>query len=166
MSLTTLIEDNRTAIDADPAKAAVVFTAGGRLVGTTEVTVRAGNHTITVDEPPALGGTNLGANPVEHALIALASCQAITYRFWAAKLGIELDSVEVAAEGDLDVRGFFGFDEGIRPGFSAVRLKVTPIGPEPAARYQQLADAVDAHCPVFDLFSNATPVERTIAVTA
>jgi putative redox protein len=166
MSLTTLIEDNRAAIDADPAKAAVVFTVGGRLVGTTEVTVRAGNHTITVDEPAALGGANLGANPVEHALIALASCQAITYRFWAAKLGIELDSVEVAAEGDLDVRGFFGFDESVRPGFTAVRLKVTPTGPESAARYQQLADAVDAHCPVFDLFSNATPVERTIAVTA
>ena len=70
------------------------------------------------------------------------------------------------AEGDLDVRGFFGFDESVRPGFTAVRLKVTPIGPESAARYQQFADAVDAHCPVLDLFSHATPVERTIAVTA
>jgi putative redox protein len=64
------------------------------------------------------------------------------------------------------VRGFFGFDDRVRPGFTAVRLKVTPIGPEPAARYQQLAEAVDAHCPVLDLFSNATPVQRTIAVTA
>jgi uncharacterized OsmC-like protein len=166
MSLTTLIEDNRAAIDADAANAAVTFAASGQLVGTTEVTVRARQHTITVDEPPALAGADLGANPVEHALIALASCQAITYRFWAAKLGIELDTVEVAAEGDLDVRGFFGFDESVRPGFTAVRLKVTPIGPEPAGRYQQLADAVDAHCPVRDLFANATPVERTIAVTA
>jgi len=166
MSLTTLIENSRAAIGADPAKAAAAFKVTGRLVGTTEVTVRAGGRTVTVDEPPALGGTALGANPVEHALIALASCQAITYRFWAAQLGIALDSVEVVAEGDLDLRGFFGFDDGVRPGFTAVRLKVTPIGPEPDARYQQLADAVDAHCPVLDLFSNATPIERTIAVTA
>jgi putative redox protein len=166
MSLATLIEDSRSAIDANPAKAAAGFIVTGQLVGTTEVTVNARGHTLTVDEPPALGGTDLGANPVEHALIALASCQAITYRFWAAKLGIQLDSVEVVAAGDLDVRGFFGFDGGVRPGFTAVRLTVTPIGPEPVERYQQLADAVDAHCPVLDLFRNDTPIERTIAVTA
>jgi uncharacterized OsmC-like protein len=129
------------------------------------VAIRAGRHELTVDEPAALAGTDLGANPVEHALIALASCQAITYRFWAAQLGIELDSVEVAAEGDLDVRGFFGFDDTVRPGFTSVRLKVTPSGPEPAERYKQLADAVDAHCPVLDLFSHPTPIERTVVTT-
>jgi putative redox protein len=164
MSLKTLIEDSRSAIDADPASAAAAFKATGQLVGTTEVTVRAGGRTLTVDEPPALGGTDLGANPVEHALIALASCQAITYRFWAAQLGIELESLEVVAEGDLDLRGFFGVDDAVRPGFSAVRLKVTPAGPEPAERYRQLADAVDAHCPVHDLFSNATPIDRNLAL--
>jgi uncharacterized OsmC-like protein len=166
MSLKKLIEDTRSAIDANPANAAAAFAVTGQLVGTTEVAVRARGHQLTVDEPPALGGADLGANPVELALGALASCQAITYRFWAAKLGIELDSVDVVAEGDLDVRGFFGFEDGVRPGFTAVRLKVTPVGPEPAARYLQLADAVDAHCPVRDLFSDATPIERTIAVTA
>lgn len=166
MSLKTLIDANRSAIEEDPAKAAAQFAASGQLVGTTEVAVRARGHQVTVDEPPVLGGADAGANPVEHALIALASCQAITYRFWAAKQGIELDSVEVVAEGDLDVRGFFGFDDSVRPGFTAVRLKVTASGPESAERYQQLADAVDAHCPVHDLFSHATPIERAIAVPA
>ena len=155
---------SRSAIEADPAKAAAAFAVTGKLVGRTEVAVRARGHELTVDEPPVLAGTDLGANPVEHALIALASCQAITYRFWAAQLGIELDSLEVVAEGDLDVRGFFGFDDAVRPGFTGVRLKVTPIGPESAERYQQLADAVDAHCPVHDIFSHATPIERTIAL--
>ena len=63
-----------------------------------------------------LAGGDGHANPVEYALAALASCQAITYRFWAAKLGIELDGLEVAAEGDLDLHGFFGLDAGVRPG--------------------------------------------------
>jgi len=165
MTLKALIDGNRTAIEADPAKAVAVFAVSGQLVGTTEVAIRAGRHELTVDEPAALAGTDLGANPVEHALIALASCQAITYRFWAAQLGIELDSVEVAAEGDLDVRGFFGFDDTIRAGFTSVRVKVTPSGPEPAERYKELADAVDAHCPVLDLFSHPTPIERTVVTT-
>ena len=164
MSLETLIEDNRVAIEAEPVKAKAVFSVEGSLVGLTEVDLRSRGHIVKVDEPPTLGGQDLGANPVEHALIALASCQAITYRFWAAKLGIELDGLEVTAEGDLDVRGFFGFDDGVRPGFTSVRLQITPTGPESAERYQELADAVDAHCPVLDLFSNATPVERRIAI--
>jgi uncharacterized OsmC-like protein len=166
MSLKALIDDNRSAIEADPVKASATFAVTGHLAGTTEVAIRARRHGLTVDEPPALAGADRGANPVEHALIALASCQAITYLFWAAQLGIELESVDVIAEGDLDVRGFFGFDQGVRPGFTAVRLEVTPSGPESAGRYEQLADAVDAHCPVYDIFSNATPIERTVAVTA
>jgi uncharacterized OsmC-like protein len=166
MSLVSLIDDNQRAIEADPVKAKARFSVKGDLVGLTEVDLTAGGHAVKVDEPPALGGEDLGANPVEHALIALASCQAITYRFWAAKLGIELEGLEIAAEGDLDVRGFFGFDDSVRPGFTAVRLEVTPLGPEPAERYQELARAVDQHCPVLDLFSNPTPVERKIAVPA
>src|SRR6516162_1826890 len=46
-----------------------------------------GGHKFTVDEPEALGGSNVAANPVEYALAALGSCQAITYRVWAAQLG-------------------------------------------------------------------------------
>ena len=166
MSLETLIDDNRRAVEAEPIKAKAVFSVRGDLVGLTEVDLVAGRHAVKVDEPAALGGQDLGANPVEHALIALASCQAITYRFWAAKLGVELDGLEIKAEGDLDVRGFFGFDDSVRPGFSEVRLEGTPLGPESAARYQALADAVDAHCPVLDLFTNPTPVHRRIAVPA
>lgn len=166
MPLETLIDDNRRAIEADPIKARAAFSVRGDLVGLTEVDLTARGHTIKVDEPPPLGGQDLGANPVEHALIALASCQAITYRFWAAQLGIELEGLEIIAEGDLDVRGFFGFDDSVRPGFTGVRIEVTPTGPETAERYQQLAEAVDAHCPVLDLFTNGTPVQRRIAVPA
>ena len=164
MSLQTLIDDNRRAIEADPANAKAVFSVHGDLVGITEVDLTARQHSVKVDEPPTLGGQDAGANPVEHALVALASCQAITYRFWAAKLGIELERLEVTAEGDLDVRGFLGFDEAVRPGFTTVRLEITPSGPESAERYQELAEAVDAHCPVLDLFTNQTKVERRIAV--
>ena len=166
MSLETLIDENRRAIEAEPIKARAVFSVRGDLVGLTEVDLVTRDHSVKVDEPDALGGQDLGANPVEHALIALASCQAITYRFWAAKLGVELEGLEITAEGDLDVRGFFGFDDAVRPGFTGVRLEITPAGPESAERYQELADAVDAHCPVLDLFTNQTPVERRIAVVA
>jgi putative redox protein len=162
MSIKELIDASHTAIKEDSSRAAATFVTSGKLVGPTEVTIHARQHELTVDEPKALGGEDLGANPVEHALIALASCQAITYRFWAAQLGIALDDLEVTAAGDLDLRGFLGIDDAIRPGFTAVRLTITLHGPESPERYTDLAEAVDRHCPVLDLFTNLTPVERTV----
>jgi uncharacterized OsmC-like protein len=138
----------------------------GSLTGPTEVALRAGRHAITIDEPPALGGADAGASPVELALAAIASCHAIACRVWAAKLGIALDDVEVRAEGDLDLRGFLGLDDDVRPGFTDVRVTVAPSGPEPAERYRELADAVERHCPVLDLFANATPVTATLTEPA
>ncbi len=41
-----------------------------------------------------------------------------------------------------------------------------PQGPDSAERYQELADAANAHWPMLDLFANATPVEHRVAVTA
>ena len=166
MSLTTLIADTRKAVADDPAKAQAVFAAQGTLVGVTEVDIRTGAHTFKVDEPPALGGANVAANPVQFALASLGSCQAITYRFWAEQLGIAFDSLSVRVEGDLDIHGFFGFDDAVRPGFSAIRVEVTVTGPESPGRYQELAAAVDAHCPVLDLFKNPVPVTRALAVSA
>jgi uncharacterized OsmC-like protein len=161
MSVTAAIEANEQAITADHGRARVVFRSQGALDGPTHVHLTSRQHAIEVDEPEVLGGGNAHANPVEYALASLASCQAITYRFWAAKLGIQLDGLEVSAEGDLDLHGFFGL-ENTRAGFSQVRLDITPIGPESAERYRELADAVDAHCPVLDLFVNPTEVERRL----
>ena len=126
------------------------------------VKLTARKHGIEVDEPKGIGGGDAAASPVEYALIALASCQAITYRLWAAKLGIELEGLEIAVEGDLDLHGLFGLDDEVRPGFTAIRIDVTPLGPEPE-RFRELADAVDAHCPVLDLITTPTPVERTLS---
>jgi uncharacterized OsmC-like protein len=163
MSVVSLIADTRKAVADDPANAQALFSAQGTLVGITEVDIRTGAHTFKVDEPPALGGEDVAANPVQYALASLGSCQAITYRFWAAQLGISFDKLTVRVEGDLDIRGFFGFDDTVRPGFTAVRVEVTVTGPESAERYAELAAAVDEHCPVLDLFKNPVPVTRAIA---
>jgi uncharacterized OsmC-like protein len=101
----------------------------------TEADIRTGEHTFKVGEPPALGGADAAANPVQYALASLGPCPAITYRCWAAQLGISSDKLTVRLEGDLDIRGFPGFGDAIRPGLTAVRVEVTVTGPEHAERY-------------------------------
>jgi uncharacterized OsmC-like protein len=155
---------------SSPDKAKATFGVSTELEEGLRAPVRARQHVLVIDEPSALGGTDTGANPVEAVLAGLASCQAITYRVWAAKLGVALDTVSVEADGDIDLLGFFGIDPDARAGYNDIRLRVTLDGPESPERYRELADAVDAHCPVLDIIENSVPVTRTLvepaAVTA
>jgi len=124
------------------------------------------SHVVSADEPRSVGGDDSAPNPMEIAVAALATCQAITYRVWATTLGIRLDRVRVEVEGDFDSRGFLGLDDGVPPGLRAVRMRVEADGPETAERYEELADAVDRHCPVLDMLARPVPVERTLGTTA
>jgi uncharacterized OsmC-like protein len=164
MSLSQVIEASSEAFAGEPAAAAVSFSVQHALVPKTAtvVEVKVRDHAFSVDEPAALGGTDTAANPVEYALASLGSCQVITYQFWAAKLGIPLESVKVTVDGDLDLHGFFGLKD-TRPGFTDVRVTVELGGPASAETYEELRRKVDEHCPVLDLFRNATPTKTTIA---
>jgi uncharacterized OsmC-like protein len=166
MSLNEIVDGIAAAVDQDPANAAALFRASGSSTSTVATAARAGRHDFIVDEPPSLGGEDAGPTPVEYALGSLIGCQVVVYRFWAERLGIALDDVSITAEGDLDVRGFFGLAEGVRSGFTQIRFDVTLTGPETPERYEELRAAVDSHCPVLDLFTNPTPVVSTLKVGA
>jgi uncharacterized OsmC-like protein len=164
-SLSTVIATTKAKIAENPTRAQVVMRAAHDQGATVEVASQVGSgHRFTVDEPVSIGGGNAGPSPIEYALAALGSCQAITYRFWAAHLGMALDSVHVDVEGDIDMRGFFGLDDAVRPGYGAVRVAVRVRGPESPERYEELAAAVDAHCPILDLFTATVEVNRTMTV--
>ncbi|MGO4103435.1 OsmC family protein [Leifsonia sp. YAF41] len=149
-------------ISANVNNAQLSYTVTGVGEGSVASRITAGKQVFFVDEPAALAGDDVAASPVEFALGALISCQIVVYRLYAQNLGIRVDSISAEAEGDLDVRGLFGVDDSVRPGFSAIRLTVRVTGPESDARYEDLHAAVDAHCPVLDLFANATPVTVTL----
>lgn len=145
-------------IAANTASASLTFKTSGTAQGSVATAITSGKHTFLVDEPEGLAGDDAAASPVEYALGALISCQVVVYRLYAHQLGIKIDSLKINAEGDLDVRGLFDIDKNTRPGFSGVRLVVQLEGPETAQRYRELQDVVDAHCPVFDIIANPTPI--------
>ena len=149
-------------IDADRSNAHLTYAVQGAGAGSVATTVRAGKHSFVVDEPAALAGDDAGTSPVEYALGALAGCQVVVYRLYAQQLGIPFDDIVIRAEADLDAARLFGADESVRAGFSAVRLDIELSGPESNERYDELREAVDAHCPVLDIFQNPTPVKTTV----
>ncbi|WP_310773182.1 OsmC family protein [Mycobacterium sp. Z3061] len=153
-----IISATAGAVSSDSTRARVVFEGSAAAHDAVASTVTLGQYHVEVDEPPPLGGEGKAPNPVEYYLASLLSCQIVTWRFWAEKLGIAVDEITARAEGDLDVQGFFGLDDNVRAGFQEVRVVLTVSGPETPERYRELQDAVDAHCPVLDLTRNPTPV--------
>jgi putative redox protein len=149
-------------IAADATAGQLTYRVSGSGHGSVATLIRSGTHTFLVDEPAALAGDDVAPSPVEYALAALISCQVVIFRLYARALGIQVDDIDVKAEGDLDARRLFGIDESVRAGFSDVRLTIKLSGPETEERYQELKAAVDAHCPVLDLFANPTPVSVTV----
>lgn len=153
-------------LEAEPERAGARYRARAELSEGMRCDVRTAKHELVIDEPASIAGTDAGPSPVEAVLAGLAACQAITYRVWAARLGVALDRIGVEVEGDIDLRGFFGIDDAARPGFSALRLDVSLSGPEAPERYRALAEAVDRHCPVLDMFSRPAPVTRNLVQPA
>jgi uncharacterized OsmC-like protein len=149
-------------IDADRDASRLTYRVEGVGSGAVATRVRAGRHEFVVDEPAALAGDDDAASPVEYALGALVGCQVVVYRLYAQVLGIQVDDIRIRAEGDLDAARLLGKDPEVRPGFSGIRLQVELTGPESAERYEQLRSAVDANCPVYDLFANPTPVTTVV----
>jgi len=146
----------------DPSRARVTLVVATELGEGMRCETSARGHAVTADEPRSFGGGDSAQSPVELLLSSLVTCQAITYRLWAAELGVALDRIEVEVAGDLDLRGYLGMDEDADPGYAGVRIRVGLHGPESPERYRELAEAVDRHCPVLDVLSRPIPVEREL----
>ncbi|WP_440073302.1 OsmC family protein [Streptosporangium sp. OZ121] len=132
--------------------------------GRMHAAVRTGRHEFVIDEPPALGGNDAGASPVNHILAALGACQIVTYQIWGPKLGIRVDDIHIRLAGTVDLRGLLGLSDDVRPGFEQIDVEVTLTGPESAERYERLANEVEAHCPVLD--SLQVPVTTRLKVNS
>lgn len=137
------------------------FSAATELVEGFQTKASIRQFTVDVDEPPALFGTDTGPNPVELVLGALGTCQEIVYAAYAAVLGIPIDSLRINVKGNLDLRGFLNVAE-VPAGFTDVDYEVDIKSPAPSERIRQLAELVNAHCPVLDTIQRPVPVSFSV----
>lgn len=111
---------------------------------------------LLADEPAILAGTDDGANPVEHLLHALASCVTTSMVAHAAVRGIRIDELESELEGDIDLNGFFGLDETVPKGYTAIRVKFyVKTDEENLDRLKELS----AFSPVYNTLINGVKVD-------
>lgn len=156
-----------SAVKQDPAKGKTIWSASTRWQGGFQSEAEIRGFRVQMDEPLALGGTNTGPNMVEVVLGALGCCLTTGYAAVSAARGIQLEGVEVLADGDLDLRGFFGLadPEVVWPGYTTVRLTVRLLAP--TATEQQLVDLhteVTKTCPVLSIIARPVKVETKLEI--
>ena len=68
--------------------------------------IKTTNHTVMVDEPESIGGSNQYPNPAQYLLSALASCTAITIKMYAdnkkwnvGEINVDVKMKEVISSG-------------------------------------------------------------------
>ncbi len=162
----SLVQGATAAFTEEPAKANFVFECKTDLASGCMCVNTARHHSTIIDEPPELGGTDKGMNPVESVLAALASCRVITYQYHAGRLGVPLKSISVRLSGEIDLRGFLAMDDTIRPGFKSITGEATIDTDASAEQVKALNEAVAKYCPVADTVSNITSLACTTRVVS
>ena len=113
---------------------------------------------LDADEPPLLLGEDIGPNPVEYALTALAACVTTALVYHAAAKGIRLNAVESRLEGDIDLRGFLGISDGVRRGYENIRIYYKIDADVPDEQLEELVQMGTKYSPVFDTITNPVTV--------
>ena len=76
----------------------------------------------------------------------------------AAAQGIRVDALDFNLEGDLDLQGFLGLSEQVRPGYKGIRVTYRVKSDAPRKKIEELCAYVQKTSPVLDIIRNPVPV--------
>lgn len=153
------------AVQEDPEKGLFSFSAKTLWQGGTITETVARGRKIRADEPEALGGKDSALDPVELLLAALTSCISIGIVTQAAKRGIDFDDFEIEVRGDLDLRGYLGIDESVRPGYTNLDYTIRVQTDAPETVVQEILREAERTSPMFDNIRNGVPITSQLEVT-
>ena len=111
------------------------------------------------DFPAQLSGEGRGPTVCEGCMGALAACLTQTMVAHATSRGIQLDSIDIDVEGDVDMRGITGISTNVRPGAQQFRVNMN-LKSSTASKEQldELREIGKRFSPAFDTLTNGTSV--------
>ena len=118
---------------------------------------------IDADHPAVLVGEDHAPTPAEHLLQALGSCLMSGLANIAAARGVELGEVTARIEGDIDLLGIFGLDQGVRNGFESVRVVFHVQSAAEAEALTRLVEQARRRSAVYDVLTNGVAVTIDVA---
>lgn len=132
--------------------------------------MKVGPHTVSrdfswgIDEPRQLLGSNHAANPQEYLLSGFGACMMMAFVSGATAKGIQLESVVIDVEGDLDLHGFLGLESNKPVGFSTIRYRIDVAGDAPPEVFEELMHEAQRHSPNAMTLANPVKLEGEIRI--
>lgn len=134
------------------------FSLSGQNENATKFVAKTRNFQLIIDEPKALGGTDHAPNPVEFLLAAYAGCLNVMGHIVANELGIELKSLKIDLDGDLNPAKVFGQPSDDRAGYQNINVNLIPETNADETTLAKWLEIIESRCPVNDNLVNPTPV--------
>jgi putative redox protein len=127
---------------------------GSTWQGGMRIDVKAGNHTIIVDQSPSGGGKDEGANPLEFQLVALGGCLGTIAAIISRQEHLGLKGFSVDLEADIDTDYLMGKTTEGRAGFTQIRVNAHIDADMTDEEKKAFLKKVDARCPISDILVN------------
>ncbi|MBN2767440.1 MAG: OsmC family protein [Paludibacteraceae bacterium] len=137
------------------------FSVNGKRVGATKYQGIARSFELVVDEPEMLGGEDSAANPVEYLLAGYAGCLNVVFGIVAKELKVEIKSLDINIDGDINPEKFLGISDNERTGFKSINVNIELRTNADKATEALLIEKVKSRCPVNDNLANPTPIQYT-----
>jgi uncharacterized OsmC-like protein len=146
-----------------PGDARITLTARATETDTpVACSVEAGRAIHAAQAHSGVGGPGTAACSGDLLLGALAACAQVTCQMVAASMGIEIESIEIAVEGDLDLRGTLGVSREAKVGFESIRLSmnVNAPGVDPS-EIESLKEKTERYCTVLQTLRDPPTIETS-----
>jgi uncharacterized OsmC-like protein len=88
----------------------------------------------------------------------------VGYAANAAHMGIELDDLRFEMEGAIDLRGFLGLSDDVRPGYESITCSVFVDGDATKEELEELQERVEPTSTVMDIITNSVTLETRLVV--
>ena len=164
------------AVKSDPANGRLTFVVNSRWKGGLRSEHQPGTycvgsqsamhgkaHTLLVDEPPEVLGTDAGMSPAEVIMSALGSCLSVGYSANAAAMGIDIDEISLEITGEGSLEGFMNLRDQ-KPGLTGISIKANVKSRNATPKQlQDLHDYVNAHSPIWDTIANPVKITSELA---
>ena len=126
------------------------------------IEARSRQHVSVIDQPPAGGGIDAGATPLEYLFVSLSSCVITIGHIIARQRHLSVRGIEVTVEGELNTDVFQGKSTESRAGFTAIRVHTKIDADMTQQEKEQFVREIDARCPISDNVHHASPIDFVV----
>jgi uncharacterized OsmC-like protein len=120
-----------------------------------------GKVKIECDGAPFAGGGGRAPNPIQFCLFGMASCFLGTFAAVAAEHNLKVDSIEVVAENEVNLRRPLGLSDD--PVVEKIKMTVHIKSDEPQEKINLVKEIAIKRCPAVYCITNPIPLEIDVS---